>query len=79
VSPPDKRCDWPEEPPGSGRWGCGQPLWFHPTAAGRQQATDADGRDHHQTCAAWLAKLQRERAERAQAEAEEAARRPRLF
>lgn len=61
LPPPDKRCNWPEWPPGSGRWGCGQPLWFRPTPAGRAQVCDADGRDHHQTCAAFLAMVERER------------------
>lgn len=72
----DKVCDWP--PPG-----CGQPIWFRPTESGTHQAVDADGTDHHATCAAWLAKQVRERAERASArraaEAAEADRAPTLF
>lgn len=73
--PPDKLCDWPEEPPGSGRRGCGEPVWFVATDAGRAQVVDADGRDHHGTCKAWLARVDRERRERVAAEAL----RPRLF
>jgi hypothetical protein len=79
-------CRWPEEPPGSGRWGCGETIWFRPTGKIRRAssggpgtpvmaAQDADGTDHHATCAAFLARLERERAER---EAEVAAR-PTLF
>jgi hypothetical protein len=79
ATPPDKRCDWPEEPPGSGRYGCGEPVWFRPTAKGRQQVTDADGRDHHQTCRAFQAQVARQRAEREQAAAEAEAATPRLF
>lgn len=68
----DKVCDWP--PPG-----CGQPVWFLPTAGGSSQVVDADGTDHHATCAAWLAQEVRKRAERAVRAAAEAAARPTLF
>ena len=73
---PDKLCDWPAG-------GCGEPVWFQPTAGGRQQVVDADGGDHHGTCAPFLAmvaeaKDQRDR-EREQAAAAEREVRPTLF
>jgi hypothetical protein len=68
----DKVCDWP--PPG-----CGEPVWFLPTEAGRHQVTNADGSDHHATCYAWLAQQVRERAVRLTAAAAKAALRPTLF
>jgi hypothetical protein len=53
--PPDKLCDQPDG-------GCQAPVWFVPTDRGRAQVVDADGRDHHGSCIAWLAMVARERA-----------------
>jgi hypothetical protein len=68
----DKICDWP--PPG-----CGDPVWFQPTASGRPQVVDADGVDHHVTCAAWLAKVVADRAAKRRRVAAADAARPTLF
>jgi hypothetical protein len=87
--PPGKLCNWPEEPPGSGRFGCGAYVWFRRTGRRRAssggvgidvfQVVNALGVDHHTDCSAWLAKLARERREREQAAAALAADRPTLF